>query len=161
MCKPCIDPCKTCFGGTNYSCISCLDSSKFAKGTCIDCDSSCATCDGALDNNCLTCPSDYALTLNRTCVSSICKEGYFFNYSEMRCDECYSGCKTCYNEAQDKCITCFEQLTFIEGKCLTCSQRGSGYYTDESGFCREICGDGMKLDQNECDDGNRKNHDGC
>lgn len=37
----------------------------------------------------------------------------------------------------------------------------TGYKTGPGGTCIEICGDGLNLGTYECDDGNRRDGDGC
>ncbi|CAD8129078.1 unnamed protein product [Paramecium sonneborni] len=84
-----------------------------------------------------------------------CKAGYFLNKND--CVLCSINCLECIDNAYN-CISCkFPQQN--NHKCQFCK---SGYYADEiNGFCHNKCGDYIKINEEECDDGNLIQGDGC
>ena len=66
-------------------------------------------------------------------------------------------------------MTCSAGLLFrregAEQRCIACEEE-LGYYTKQNGMsgereCGEICGDGLSMGENKCDDGNSLDGDGC
>ena len=47
----------------------------------------------------------------------------------------------------------------MNGTCIACNST-EGIYVDEDGECREVCGDGILVGLNECDDNNTLDGDG-
>jgi cysteine-rich repeat protein len=60
---------------------------------------------------------------------------------------------------KSECLRCGGPYKIRNGVCLPCDQF-PGYYNDHE-VCSEICGDGLNLGINECDDGNKIDGDGC
>lgn len=54
---------------------------------------------------------------------------------------------------------CHRSSLLENGVCVRCDSV-RGYHIDFTGDCNEICGDGLLL-KYQCDDGNRRNGDGC
>ena len=44
---------------------------------------------------------------------------------------------------------------------VACTGCQIGYVVNASGSCSPSCGDGIKVNEEECDDGNTVNDDGC
>ncbi|CAK70960.1 unnamed protein product (macronuclear) [Paramecium tetraurelia] len=95
---------------------------------------------------------------NKKCIylscSSICGDGVVGN--EEFCDDGnilpYDGCYKCRIQCQYGCNSC------IKHNCLDCNQ---GFELSQNAQCLEICGDGLKVGQEECDDMNTIPNDGC
>ncbi|KAM3129600.1 hypothetical protein pb186bvf_018281 [Paramecium bursaria] len=110
----------------------------------------------ASEYNCYKCPNQCnscIIQLNLTyCLE--CDQGYF--NSNYDCIKCYDpSCRFCtsiYN-----CQICNNNLVPNQGQCLQCDQ---GYYLQNSS-CKNLCGDGIKTLEEQCDDGNQYSFDGC
>lgn len=77
-----------------------------------------------------------------TNVATDCNAGTFFDTQQKKCLACPDGClqcKDCYT-----CVTCSPDFVFDH----------------VSNLCSETCGDGKKYTR-ECDDGNKRDGDGC
>ncbi|CAD8117803.1 unnamed protein product [Paramecium sonneborni] len=85
-----------------------------------------------------------------------CIDGYFIT-KENQCERCDQSCKTCVSR-QDNCTSCVLYSPDTQ-KCIMC-QIDKGYQILDN-KCVSICGDGLKVDQEQCDDGNDKSGDGC
>ncbi|KAM3132028.1 hypothetical protein pb186bvf_015912 [Paramecium bursaria] len=96
--------------------------------------------------NCLQC-SNYDLCLQ-------CQDGYFV--SNGFCRQCNKGCKKCTDSTCQEC-----QYIKINDKCTDCSSLVGQYEDNTKTKCISICGDGIKSDMEQCDDGNILSNDGC
>lgn len=63
--------------------------------------------------------------------------------------EDFDGCYECAFKCVERCETC------EEGTCVSCI---TGY---DGNLCRPVCGDGLKVAEEVCDDGNDLFGDGC
>eukprot|EP00347_Sterkiella_histriomuscorum_P022632 403337750 len=127
----------------------------------------CMTCDWSDQYSCLSCSNNTFDMGNKYCNSITCMDG-----SELlepgippACTPCQAPCLTCKN-LPSKCTSCDETTVLDdEGQCLPCSAIvGYDYPIKGSGAskkCTEICGDGLNFGQFPCDDGNKKDGDGC
>ncbi|CDW83342.1 UNKNOWN [Stylonychia lemnae] len=61
----------------------------------------------------------------------------------------------------DKCVKCASDYAIYLAKCTLCDLIPGFKLPMIERKCTEICGDGKRLGQNECDDGNLNNGDGC
>ena len=81
--------------------------------------------------------------------------------------DCHPNCKRCKEAGPNNCLECKPPLlpdpTTSTLSCIPCSQLlGLEFKPNPDEGCQEICGDGLNLGFTyECDDGNRKNGDGC
>ncbi|CAD8193348.1 unnamed protein product [Paramecium octaurelia] len=99
---------------------------------------------------------------------NICEHGYYFIdlycqsicgdtiiASNEQCDDGdelpFDGCYNCEFSCSQNCFDC------VDGKCLKCE---NGYQI-MNGLCIDICGNGYKSGQEECDDNNQISRDGC
>ncbi|CAD8084492.1 unnamed protein product [Paramecium primaurelia] len=85
---------------------------------------------------------------------TICGDG-IVGYNE-ECDDGnllpYDGCYKCKIQCQYGCNICAQKI------CLDCA---IGYELNLDGLCYEICGDGLIIGKEECDDMNKIQEDGC
>jgi len=123
-CKECKYPCKSCFGGTIYSCYKCVqglvlinkicedhcqDHFYIDDGTCLPCDKSCKSC-SIRSNNCIECEEGY-YHKSPYCVLSCGKGMIPLNGT---CENCPEGCIECHlNLSQQKICTKCEQYQYL------------------------------------------------
>ena len=74
----------------------------------------------------------------------------------VNCSELFANSLKC-NISQAE--LCHRSTLLQNGVCVACSTV-TGYHLDQTGDCNEICGDGLLI-KYQCDDGNRRNGDGC
>jgi cysteine-rich repeat protein len=116
--------------------------------------------------NCLTC------TTSTKCLS--CYTGKYL--SGTSCLTCMANCANCTTATT--CITCNPYYVFTSGTCvancsnvtycatctvssgIVCSACSTGYSL-VGGICMEVCGDGMLVTPEVCDDNNIISGDGC
>ncbi|CAK90081.1 unnamed protein product, partial (macronuclear) [Paramecium tetraurelia] len=118
-----------------------------------DCPGNCKYC---YRGQCLQCNlKSYQLnTLDNQCIS-YCGDGYLSDYEE--CDDGniipYDGCHQCVFQCSQYCQIC--QF----GVCFECS---IGYYLDKpKNSCYNICGDGILVHEEQCDNGNLGSNEIC
>ncbi|KAM3143243.1 hypothetical protein pb186bvf_004575 [Paramecium bursaria] len=106
---------------------------------------------------CYKCP-DHCIKcnlINGTIICSQCEENYF--NEQISCVQCNE--ETCLQcNSPRNCIECKNNLIPTNGQCLQCKDQGHYPIQDK---CQSICGDGIKTDEEECDDGNLLIFDGC
>ncbi|CAD8213269.1 unnamed protein product [Paramecium pentaurelia] len=131
------DGCSNCKIDPNYSCSNEI----LNQSICFQC-----------STNCIKCQLN-PLTKKSKCIK--CQIGYFLDKND--CVECSINCLECLDQAYN-CISCkFPQQK--NNKCQLCE---SGYYADEiNGTCLNKCGDQIKVNEEQCDDGNLIKDDGC
>ncbi|CAD8205816.1 unnamed protein product [Paramecium pentaurelia] len=131
------DGCSNCKIDHNYSCSNEI----LQQSICFQC-----------STNCIKCQVN-PLTKKSQCIQ--CKVGYFLDKND--CVECSINCLECMDQANN-CISC----KFPQQKNQKCQLCQSGYYADEiNGTCLNKCGDYIKVNEEECDDGNLIKGDGC
>ncbi|CAD8071487.1 unnamed protein product [Paramecium sonneborni] len=113
-----------------------------------DCSKQCALC---IQGKCEMCQSGYELK-NGNCLP-ICGDGIVT--IDEDCDDLnsikFDGCNQCKYECDQNCIFC------EFGQCIFCS---NGYYL-QGQMCLSICGDGLIVGNEQCDDSNLIDEDGC
>lgn len=57
-------------------------------------------------------------------------------------------------------MECIPDYWKKDGKCYRCEDT-PGLVTESYGVCQEVCGDGIDLGMNECEDANTDDGDGC
>ncbi|CAD8159995.1 unnamed protein product [Paramecium octaurelia] len=134
----------------------CDDENLLAEDGCFECSYSC-------QHQCLTCQTGYCLECDSSngwqltpqgiCVS-VC--GDLKVTGDEQCDDGneinFDGCFNCRYICQVACTKC------LSGSCYECNTPG---WRLENFFCWEICGDGLQVGIEECDDGNDIPYDGC
>ncbi|CAD8085132.1 unnamed protein product [Paramecium primaurelia] len=80
--------------------------------------------------------------------------------SVIQSQGCNQTCETCDNNNPDKCLSCIPEFKRqIQGDQCICQE---GYQEDFPNLkCLPICGDGILVDGEDCDDGNYDPFDGC
>ncbi|CAD8155199.1 unnamed protein product [Paramecium pentaurelia] len=112
-------------------------------------------------DECISCIFSHSYCFNSLCTlcemgqCKNCIDGYYLNLNN-HCDKCDSYCKTCQIKANNcqSCILYNENLS-----CIICESRLG--YQIKDGICQNICGDGLQVDNEQCDDGNENSGDGC
>lgn len=156
----------------NNTCIESCNSGFFpnyASGRCQSCAPGCLECDF---QQCSKCQQEFLL-IQGICT---CDTGFFIS-SHLTCEKCDSICTEC-SQISSNCTSCPTSLGYYltSGTCADC-QETAGYEgglginqsrgAEESlehyinQVCKEKCGDGELKGQLECDDGNRRDGDGC
>ncbi|CAD8111020.1 unnamed protein product [Paramecium primaurelia] len=123
-----------------YSCLNFI----LQKSICFQCPSHCIQCELNQINN------------KSFCIK--CQSGYFLDKNQ--CVQCSRYCLECKNKPSN-CINCRFKKNTNNNKCFDC-EISKGYYIDEQNQnCYSKCGDGIKTEDEECDDGNNLIGDGC
>jgi cysteine-rich repeat protein len=125
---------------------------------CYPCSAQCLTCFGPTARHCLSC--EYPLWRNpfSQCVPLLCPYGQYVD-SVKGCRNCsflFNDSLTCNNT---QALLCHRSTMLAGGMCVAC-ETVTGFRLDGQGNCNEICGDGLLI-KYQCDDGNRRNGDGC
>jgi proprotein convertase subtilisin/kexin type 5 len=122
---------------------------------------------------CLTCTSA------KNCTS--CNTGFFANITCINCTSKITNCTACKFNTTLTCSSCNIGFTpnvngtaCVKAPCnvsncnlcgatiLVCANCTNGYYANASASqCISRCGDGIKVDSEDCDDGNNIDGDGC
>ncbi|CAK71424.1 unnamed protein product (macronuclear) [Paramecium tetraurelia] len=122
-------------------------------------------CDDGNDNyrdNCYKCLNGNSFCLDYTCTAcdagrcTACIDGFYLTQDSI-CLPCDQSCKTCIHQS-DNCTDCIVYQPDGSG-CVICNQ-DQGYQI-QGDQCVHICGDGIKVQNEQCDDGNLENNDGC
>jgi cysteine-rich repeat protein len=126
-------------------CQSCPQGWTFNGATCVQPVQTCPL-NSVLNGNTCVCVNGY-IQYPSGCVSSVvppgpvsCADGMYYNSRNKKCVLCPNGCASCTNGN-------------------TCKKCSPGYSV-QNGQCNEICGDGIRFVL-PCDDGNRRDGDGC
>jgi hypothetical protein len=146
QCLPCNSRCKTCSGGGENECTSCVfpafmtspsasaclcpSTHMYAtttSSTCIPrtCHPTCNTCFDTLDKTCISCTSPSLLSYTNRCVCP----NYYFQTLPSPCQPCHISCKTCTSGST--CTTCPEFMTIYQGSCVCIS----GFYKSSERVC--------------------------
>ncbi|CAD8062024.1 unnamed protein product [Paramecium sonneborni] len=113
-------------------------------------------------DTCYKCLHGNSFCFDYTCTECLagqcigCIDGFYLT-QEYICQPCNSSCKTCVDRANN-CTDCIIYKQDNSG-CLMCEQDQGFHIIDSQ--CISICGDGIQVEQEECDDGNIVNGDGC
>ncbi len=132
-------------------------------GECTVCATECTSCYGKSAKECYACnwALGYVKIAPTTCSFPYCTQGTYYNQTLRSCKSCKTHCTYCTEEKVcEECDTGFKWSTAN----FTCYDKcgSAGLIRDtETDACVEVCGDGKNMGLVECDDGNRKNGDGC
>ena len=159
-CLPCHTSCSSCEGPGAASCLSCVTGLVSYMGKCLNacpdqtyedqqvchpCYASCATC--SKFDRCTRCPHGSVLS-EETCRSS-CSFGSYLNSESNSCLPCHESCQTCIGSSNISCLTCPDNVLFINGKCeKNCP---SGYFQEHltchrcDASCVECSGKGARV----------------
>ncbi|CAD8144718.1 unnamed protein product [Paramecium octaurelia] len=106
---------------------------------------------------CIKCVDNCKVCNKNKC--QICYSGYFIT-PNFDCQKCDFHCKECSGPQQKDCISCIKGTDYgLSQKCAFCEET-QGLYTNKD-KCVSKCGDGIKKNDEQCDDGNIINKDGC
>lgn len=152
----------TCLTCTILGCYNCTSSTVCVQcnlGYYIDALSRCTVCSDPhctscnSSSVCQVCDSDYNLSNNNT--TCVCKQGWVVT------DVCINviGCLTAVKIANaSTCIFCDSVNNFVVSS-GGCSCRTG--YKQSGNNCTTVCGDGLTISPEQCDDGNTASGDGC
>lgn len=167
--------CNTCNFTSEINCITCLTgfslSSNICSSLCGDgilviieqCDDGNLVNGDGCSSNCTIEPTYYCTgTINSTSLCSNCQPNCLNCSNNNSCSVCDTGytfnSTNCTIDCSSitYCVSCF----FSAG--VSCTDCLIGYYANSSGSsCYYTCGDGIKVTEEQCDDGNLNNNDGC
>ncbi|CAD8123717.1 unnamed protein product [Paramecium sonneborni] len=161
-CQDCLPKCQN----------SCLDCSTIGLG-CLQCQTGYQN----IDNMCYTICGDQYITPDEQCDDGnlIFEDGCHFceNICTFGCSMCQYGicydCNEGFTYFKHKCIKIQDNYKDprCNSSCLECSIEGLGCLACKTGFkkidnvCYSICGDKLRIADEQCDDDNLKFEDGC
>ncbi|CAK74085.1 unnamed protein product (macronuclear) [Paramecium tetraurelia] len=135
----------------------CDDGNDMQYDGCFNCQYSCdAYCDICNQGKCDQCLNGYYLNTKTNTCYSICGDAIVvFN---EQCDDgnkiSDDGCSDCNYQCHKQCTTC------IDGLCYQCT--GIGWEINTLiRECQPVCGDGIVIGNEQCDDANDIGEDGC
>ena len=129
--------------------------------SCMTCSEKCHSCQITSDK-CISCPLGYFLDVKESsCKENLnCSNGFYFSTQIFSCATCHQNCLTCTGSEINDCLSCTSDKIFKDQNCLPCTL--PGYILNKTNnTCDSICGDGLRLGYEKCDDGNLKSNDGC
>ncbi|CAD8065646.1 unnamed protein product [Paramecium sonneborni] len=134
----------------------CDDGNDIPYDGCFECKSQCEdACILCESGKCLDCTFGWKLNTQNRC-ETFCGDGYVIPQYED-CDDGnllpYDGCYECNYQCVEFCTNC------QKGICLECDVLLGWQISDFK--CIPICGDGMVLGYEQCDDANTIEYDGC
>ncbi|CAD8144613.1 unnamed protein product [Paramecium pentaurelia] len=106
---------------------------------------------------CTKCVENCKICSKNKC--QICQSGYFIT-PNFDCQKCDFHCKECSGAQQKDCLSCIKGIDYGLGKKCAFCEETQGLYTNKQ-KCVSKCGDGIKIYDEQCDDGNIINKDGC
>ncbi|EAR95060.2 zinc finger lsd1 subclass family protein (macronuclear) [Tetrahymena thermophila SB210] len=155
-CGPCYNNCKTCKGGGEKDCLTCLNLNEYLfpvgycgicrEGDgyvlkdqyCIQCASNCQKCSGDSVSECISCKSGYNFMTDGRCDKCNQNLGQFIDGLTQKCKDCHASCKTCIGEREDQCDEChIEYIKDDQEKCRIC-KINEGQFLDLVGKC-QVC----------------------
>jgi len=117
----CHDSCKTCTGPGMNECSSCRSGFVKENGTCVECFENCEECYASSVNeteqNCLKCKKGKFFQQGKGNCFDECPLGYYNNYTDNLCHECYMNCKSCSSRKENEnenCLSCYENYSLID-----------------------------------------------
>eukprot|EP00347_Sterkiella_histriomuscorum_P003593 403363692 len=175
-------------GGATQLCVPTCQPGKYpATNTCNNCKTNCQQCTTGTD--CQKCYSGYVLNQAlSTCVAT-CPSTTYADANDI-CQNCISNCQTCSNkftcdacantyyvlEGPKTCVNACPQGTYLNSATSTCSLckpecricTGANTcsscmigYDLQGSTCVKRCGNSVRQDLEQCDDGNQVSGDGC
>ncbi|CAD8190791.1 unnamed protein product [Paramecium octaurelia] len=152
LCSPCNSQCKTCYGFSELTCLSCNAPLAYYQNQCLvecydgygsinnicePCAANCKKCFGTQPNECLECMTGF-YTLNNQCY--------------VKCPKSFIGirpqyiCKCIY----DNCITCTSTQYFLDNQCYAICPTGFFGYNSLCIKCDVTCGTCFGEGVDEC-----------
>ncbi|CAD8089306.1 unnamed protein product [Paramecium primaurelia] len=132
----------------------CEDSNNLQYDGCYECKQECCRyCTACIYGICYNCQFTFTL-IDQLCLP-VCGDG-LITIGYEKCDDMneipYDGCYNCNYQCRQFCKLC------IKGVCYDLCEEG---YYEVNNICYPICGDGILVDEEECDDQNDDKSDGC
>ncbi|KAL4505324.1 hypothetical protein ABPG72_002386 [Tetrahymena utriculariae] len=150
------------------SCLFCEENyySDSISNNCLACDSSCKTCFGRSNSQCKSCYSsnDSRVILDLSSNTCICNSQYY-SY-DIASQSCLPICHDMYKAPEEECEISDPTLFENASGCVNCKVQ-SGFKCFSSpeydlSVCNTVkCGDGIRDQGEECDDGNQIDRDSC
>ncbi|CAD8210006.1 unnamed protein product [Paramecium octaurelia] len=152
LCSPCNSQCKTCYGFSELTCLSCNAPLAYYQNECLvecydgygsinnicqPCAANCKSCFGTLPNECLACMTGF-YTLNNQCY--------------VKCPRSFIGirpqyiCKCIY----DNCVTCTSTQFFLDNQCYDTCPTGYFGFNSLCIKCDVTCGTCFGEGLDEC-----------
>jgi proprotein convertase subtilisin/kexin type 5 len=163
-CLPCHASCSSCEGPGAASCLTCMTGLVSYMGECLNtcpnqtyesmvgnhrvcrpCHASCASC--LKSDRCTRCPHGSVLS-EQTCHSS-CSLGSYLDSESNSCFSCHKSCQTCSGGSNRSCLTCPDNVLFINGTCV--DHCPIGYFQEHlachkcDASCLECSGKGIHM----------------
>lgn len=130
-CNLCFKDCQSCYGASEFQCLSCYpnfkmddsrcvyfcDIQKFVddEGYCDWCHPSCLRCSGPTDRDCLNCAAGLYYYMS-SCYYGLCPAATFVADPELKiCQDCQFGCRFCYSP--NFCYACIYPYYLYRGWC--------------------------------------------
>ncbi|CAK82971.1 unnamed protein product (macronuclear) [Paramecium tetraurelia] len=135
----------------------CDDGNDIAYDGCFNCQFQCDLyCYLCFEGQCKQCQVGYYLNKKKNHCFSICGDG--ISTHDEECDDgnniLNDGCSDCKSQCHQQCTTC------IDNHCYEC--KGIGWELNlTTRQCQPVCGDGVVIGDEQCDDGNDLGEDGC
>ncbi|CAD8078874.1 unnamed protein product [Paramecium primaurelia] len=158
-------------------CKNYYDSFEQCNGNGFECLKNCPiNCQICSQGSCIFCKTGYYLDIIGNSCTPICGDN-LVTFEEL-CDDgnhlIYDGCSLCQFQCQEECIDCQygqckqcqENFYFdlLKGRCIdwnNCNEQNGLYIDEQKNQCYTKCGDSIKAESEQCDDGNEIQYDGC
>ena len=149
-CQVCNSHCRTCNGGTDSNCLTCVNGYQLYQGSCYPscisgqyfntstlsckpCNSRCQTCSGPSADECTSCLGSNPM--NGTCK---CPTGYYV-VDSGGCLSCSTTCKECAGPSATQCTTCKPGMIFQKGQCICPTGNLQNINPLSCASCSEAC----------------------
>ncbi|KAL4488898.1 hypothetical protein ABPG72_005685 [Tetrahymena utriculariae] len=150
-CQLCDPSCLTCFA-SSITCTSCSNNFFLNNNSqCQQCDQSCLSCNGD-QKSCTVCANSYYPLITG---------------QQQSIYQCFQSCPINYFLNNNQCQKCDQSFSVCTGNSYNCTLCSNGYFplysspTDLTFRCCQICPNGYKLQQNQCQICNQFSSQAC